>query len=50
MFEVIKRSGLARVGKWNIDKESQEVNTPNILFLKMDEIDAPEKAEINHLR
>jgi archaeosine synthase len=46
MFEVMTRSGLARLGKWKIGKQSKEVKTPNIFFLHMDEITAPEKAEV----
>lgn len=46
MFEVLKRNGLARSGKWLIEEQDREVQTPNILFLSTDRINAPEEAEI----
>ncbi len=45
MFEVIKRWGLARIGKWSLEDQNAEVTTPNTLFIKTDRIEAPEKAE-----
>ncbi|UCE37211.1 MAG: DUF5591 domain-containing protein [Thermoplasmata archaeon] len=46
MFEVLKRNGLARTGKWLIEEQDKEVGTPNILFLNTDRIKAPQEAEV----
>ncbi len=46
MFEVLKRNGLARSGKWLIENQDKEIKTPNILFLSTDRIKAPEEAEV----
>lgn len=46
MFEVIKRSGLARLGKWQINANEKKVRTPNILFINAKEIDTPNEAEM----
>jgi archaeosine synthase len=46
MFEVIKRSGLARLGKWQIHEKEKLVKTPNIMFIEANEIHTPEEAEI----
>lgn len=46
MFEVIKRQGLARIGKWLLDDQNKEIKTPNILFITDDRIKAPDEAEM----
>lgn len=46
MFEVIKRWGLARIGKWSIEEQNAEVTTPNTFFVKTDRIEAPAEAEL----
>lgn len=46
MFEVTKRNGLARIGKWLLEGQNAEVVTPNIFFVVGEGIKAPEEAEI----
>ena len=46
MFEVVKRNGLARVGKWLIEEQNAEVTTPNIVFIENEGIKAFDEAEI----
>jgi archaeosine synthase len=46
MFEVLKRNGLARVGKWLLEGQNAEVATPNILFVTGEGFKPPEEAEI----
>ena len=43
MFEVLKRDGIARIGKWKLQKN---VSTPNILFITTNRIKQFEHAEI----
>jgi archaeosine synthase len=45
MFEVEKRNGLARVGKWLIEAQDKHIRTPNILFVEGEGISAPDVAE-----
>ena len=46
MFEVLNRNGLARSGKWLMEDQKREVNTPNIIFINTERIKAPDEAEI----
>ncbi len=46
MFEVTKRNGLARTGKWILEEQNKEVVTPNVLFMEGERIKAPDVAEI----
>jgi archaeosine synthase len=46
MFEVTKRNGLARIGKWTLEEQNKEVAIPNILFVTDDRFRAPDEAEI----
>ncbi|UCE75258.1 MAG: hypothetical protein JSV56_06035, partial [Methanomassiliicoccales archaeon] len=45
MFEVQKRNGVARVGKWLLKEQNKEVTTPNILFFAGQGITPPKEAE-----
>jgi archaeosine synthase len=44
MFEVVNRDGLARAGKW--DHDSQEILTPNLIFIQNERIMVPDEAEV----
>ncbi len=46
MFEIIERNGLARIGSWDIEEQSLNVKTPNILFITTEGIKPPEEAEV----
>ena len=46
MFEVTKRNGLARIGKWLVEEQNAEVMTPNVLFISADGIRPPDEAEV----
>lgn len=46
MFEVVERNGQARIGSWDIEEQSLNVKTPNILFIASDSFNPPNEAEI----